>query len=199
MKAFLVSIRAKVVFTDSIADAAYKALDVTSIGRRGCFTSIQFVTQAQDGLSAALSSAPSVRDAFSGDICFKFEEDLVSIRDIAERSGTEREAVRLWAAGKRRDDFPDPAVWLSYGRRLWDWSEVNEWLRRHEKQHDQEFSLSRYQVFNANRLLDGENMGLGRWQTLRAEGASVSSWRVSPAASSYRYSDVPTKLGTSRT
>lgn len=53
--------------------------------------------------------------------------DLVSIPQIAERSGVARETVRLWARGLRREGFPAP--FTSAGQSLlWAWSDVFGWL-----------------------------------------------------------------------
>jgi hypothetical protein len=53
--------------------------------------------------------------------------DLVSMSQIAERGVKTREAVRLWATGKRRKDFPKP--FTSAGQSiLWAWSDVFIWL-----------------------------------------------------------------------
>jgi hypothetical protein len=58
------------------------------------------------------------------------QEDLVSVPEIAQRALRSREAVRLWAAGKRgAGGFPD-VVWQSPGgERFWSWAEVARWIR----------------------------------------------------------------------
>lgn len=53
--------------------------------------------------------------------------DLVSISQIAERSGVARETARLWSRGLRREGFPAP--FTSAGQSLlWAWSDVFCWL-----------------------------------------------------------------------
>ncbi|MDP1712056.1 MAG: hypothetical protein Q8K86_06330 [Candidatus Nanopelagicaceae bacterium] len=61
--------------------------------------------------------------------------DLVSLSQIAERLNVTREAVRLWATGERRQDFPAP--FTSAGQSLlWAWSDVFDWLTEEEIQDD---------------------------------------------------------------
>uniref|UniRef100_UPI003F492B77 helix-turn-helix transcriptional regulator n=1 Tax=Amycolatopsis sp. CA-096443 TaxID=3239919 RepID=UPI003F492B77 len=56
------------------------------------------------------------------------EPQLLTVREIAERTGRSREAVRLWANGTRGPGgFPAPAG--AAGRTaLYDWAEVSAWL-----------------------------------------------------------------------
>jgi hypothetical protein len=57
------------------------------------------------------------------------QEDLVSMLDIAHRVKRTREAVRLWATGKRGPgDFPEPAWRSRSGERFWSWPEVAQWV-----------------------------------------------------------------------
>jgi hypothetical protein len=62
------------------------------------------------------------------------DPQLVALGDIADRLNISSEAVRLWAAGKRRADipFPAPAGHVSVGRtvmKIWSWPDVLTWLR----------------------------------------------------------------------
>lgn len=64
-------------------------------------------------------------------------DELVSISDIAARAGVAAEAVRLWAAGKRRASlrsFPTPRQVVGSGSggksmSLYAWREVLSWIR----------------------------------------------------------------------
>ena len=56
-------------------------------------------------------------------------DPLVTVQDIAERSGRTRESVRLLINGQRGPGgFPQPALGSAPRRRLWRWSEVGAWL-----------------------------------------------------------------------
>ena len=65
----------------------------------------------------------------------RIDLDLVYLSQIAERLDVTREAVRLWATGERRQDFPAP--FTSAGQSLlWAWSEVFDWLTEEKIQDD---------------------------------------------------------------
>ena len=55
---------------------------------------------------------------------------LVSLADIAERSGLTRAAITNYANGERGKDFPVPVARVSSGSPLWNWVDVAKWLRR---------------------------------------------------------------------
>lgn len=58
------------------------------------------------------------------------QDDQVAMLDIARRAGCTREAVRLWASGKRGPGgFPAPTWTSPGGERFWSWPEVARWLR----------------------------------------------------------------------
>jgi predicted DNA-binding transcriptional regulator AlpA len=60
----------------------------------------------------------------------RVEQDLVSIPDVAERSGRSRESVRLLVDGKRGPGtFPPPVGIVGNGIRVWPWSVVLAWFR----------------------------------------------------------------------
>lgn len=64
-------------------------------------------------------------------------DELVSVSDIAARAGVAAEAVRLWAAGRRRASlrrFPNPCQVVGSGSggktmNLYAWREVLSWIR----------------------------------------------------------------------
>ena len=83
-------------------------------------------------ISGWIARWPRGKEVHSPKIRIKrFDLDLVSLSQIAERLDVTREAVRLWASGKRRDGFPTP--FTSAGQSLlWAWSEVFDWLSPEE-------------------------------------------------------------------
>jgi hypothetical protein len=59
-------------------------------------------------------------------------DNMVNLLGIAQRAGVSREAVRLWATGKRGSGgFPKPVLITSGGEQLWDWLEVAPWIDEH--------------------------------------------------------------------
>ena len=53
---------------------------------------------------------------------------LVSLSDIAERSGLTRQAISLYAKAERGSGFPNPVARVTSNSSLRDWLEVTEWL-----------------------------------------------------------------------
>ena len=87
-------------------------------------------TREADSLEVALVSA--VRDfRAAGATVERIEPDpLVSLSDMAERTGLTRSAMTNYAKGHRQSGFPAPRAKISSGSPLWDWAEVAEWLHR---------------------------------------------------------------------
>ena len=95
------------------ADALYAAFHDGSIMTGAGGPEIEVTRQAGSWFDAIISTVrdvegvPGLRATGAG------QEDLVSLLDIAHRAHRSREAVRLWAAGKRGPGgFPAPA-WRS--------------------------------------------------------------------------------------
>jgi hypothetical protein len=112
------------------ADALYGVFSDGSIATGAGRTEIEFTRKA-DSWAGAISSAVVDVESVSGlYVVGAGQEDLVSMTDIAHRAQRSREAVRLWAAGKRAaGGFPAP-VWHSPGgERFWSWAEVARWIR----------------------------------------------------------------------
>jgi hypothetical protein len=60
-------------------------------------------------------------------------DNMVTLLDIAERAYVSREAVRLWATGKRGPGgFPNPVFVTTGGEQVWDWEQVAPWLEQHQ-------------------------------------------------------------------
>jgi hypothetical protein len=114
------------------ADALYGVFHDGSIVTGDGKTEIEFTREAP-GLAEAIVSA--IRDVESiGDlrVTGAGQEDVVSMLDIAHRTKRSREAVRLWAAGKRGPGgFPEAAWESPAGERFWRWPEVARWVREH--------------------------------------------------------------------
>jgi predicted DNA-binding transcriptional regulator AlpA len=58
---------------------------------------------------------------------------LVSMSEIAERTGLSRSAVSLFAKGERGKDFPAPTARVTTESPLWDWVEVADWMHQNDK------------------------------------------------------------------
>jgi len=95
-------------------------------------TLIDFIREA-DNWAAAIGSAvadiekvPGLRVTGAGQV------DQVTMLDIARRAGRSREAVRLWASGKRGPGGFPATQWESPGgERFWSWPAVAVWISDH--------------------------------------------------------------------
>lgn len=90
-----------------------------------------FVSFNRDTGSLTAAIAAAVRELASIGVhaVGVVQDDEVTVRDIAARTSRSYEAVRMWAAGKRADSFPQPRFTTSGGERVWSWTAVAAWLR----------------------------------------------------------------------
>ena len=102
--------------------------DATIAFMRGAII-VQFARRAEY-LSGAIESAiADVRK--TGATVDRVEPDyLVSLSEIAERSGLTRAAISNYARGERGRDFPHPVARVTTESPLWDWTDVAGWLHR---------------------------------------------------------------------
>lgn len=88
---------------------------------------IDFARDAESITDALSGAVTCVRNA--GAHVDRIEPDpLVSLSDIATRVGKTRQAISLYAKGKRREGFPTPAYKVTSDSPLWHWSDVAKWL-----------------------------------------------------------------------
>jgi hypothetical protein len=118
--------------TESEAAALYAAC-ADAVIESGSPGAVLMVTRDADSWGRALGSAVGDVERTTGvRVVGAGQEDLVTIREIAIRAGRTREAVRLWAAGKRGPGgFPAPEWESPAGERFWSWAEVARWIRDH--------------------------------------------------------------------
>ena len=103
--------------------------DATLSFQKG-LTIAEFAREAATLSRAILSAITDVRAA--GATVERVEPDyLVSLSDIAERCSLSKQAIWLYAQGKRGNGFPPPSAKVMSGHPLWDWYAVAHWL--HEK------------------------------------------------------------------
>jgi len=64
----------------------------------------------------------------------RFEPDyLVSLSDIAARTGLSRAAISLYCKGERGKNFPAPIARVTSESPLWDWVNVARWMHANGK------------------------------------------------------------------
>ena len=88
---------------------------------------VDFSREAATLADALASAVACVRRA--GAEVERVEPDpLVSLSDIASRTGMSRAAMTNYAKGLRGRDFPPPSVKVTSDSPLWDWATVAWWL-----------------------------------------------------------------------
>ena len=94
---------------------------------------LDFAREAKNFTHALVSAIQDVQRA-GAQVVWVEPDTYVNVSDIAERSGLSRQAVSLMVQGKRGSgDFPLPAMRISSESPLWNWLEVERWLRKHGK------------------------------------------------------------------
>ena len=90
---------------------------------------LEFTRDAKNFMQALVSA---YRDVLStGAKVTRIEPDhLVTLTDIANRSGLSRAAVSLYAKGARGTGFPAPIARVTTESPLWDWVAVAHWMYR---------------------------------------------------------------------
>ncbi|MET7643949.1 hypothetical protein ABZS83_09945 [Streptomyces sp. NPDC005426] len=137
-----------------------------------------FFTTSSDPVSAAAAAAACIGRVLPQASVERVDEQFVSLADIAVRAGLSHEAVRLWAAGKRRtqgEPFPAPRAQVGQGRtatKIWSWPEVVVWFEDHYclDLEPGTVYLTPPQVARLNALL--QEGGQGRWRTLATAGVT---------------------------
>lgn len=89
--------------------------------------------RAAASLQSAIASA--VEDvAKAGATVDRIEPDpLVSLIEIAARSGLTRQAITNYAKGERAKNFPAPMARVTADSSLWDWATVAKWMFKNKK------------------------------------------------------------------
>lgn len=132
MKTFEFTLRLDREITEQEVEALYGAFDDGSVVTGPGSTVIDFEREAPSFAEAIVSAVGDVEGAAAVTVVGAGQEDLVSMADIARRSGRSREAVRLWAAGERGPGGFPSSCWRSPGgERFWNWPEVAAWVRAH--------------------------------------------------------------------
>ncbi|MTK05444.1 AlpA family transcriptional regulator [Micromonospora sp. CP22] len=112
-------------------------------------------TAAKDPVATALEAARRICHVLPDAKVLEVDSEVVSVSDVAFRLGVSREAVRLWAEGKRGPgNFPPPMGTVGGGKsRIWQWAQVHRWVRQHYGIGDEETHLTPEQVAELNGCL----------------------------------------------
>ena len=85
-------------------------------------------TREAETIDAAISSAVEAVVAAGATVERVEPDPLVSLADIAARTGLSRAAITQYAKGQRGKNFPPPVARITTSSPLWDWPVVAQWL-----------------------------------------------------------------------
>jgi hypothetical protein len=105
--------------------------DATIAFQKGAII-LEFAREAPSFLKAVTSAIADVEKA--GATIERVEPDhLVSLSEIARRTGLTRAAISLYAKGARAEGFPPPVARVTSESPLWDWYQVARWMHGHDR------------------------------------------------------------------
>lgn len=84
-------------------------------------------------MEIAISSAVDAVIAVGAKVDRVEPDPLVSLSEIASRTGMSRAAMTQYSKGQRSKNFPAPVVKVTSDSPLWDWATVALWLFRNNK------------------------------------------------------------------
>ena len=115
---------------EALIDALFEAgCDDALVGRTEGIQYIEFDREAAHLDDAILTAVADVEKVPGVTVSRIADAGLVSMADIAARTGRTREGVRLLVAGARGPGgFPPPVTDPRSRYRLWRWSEVERWV-----------------------------------------------------------------------
>lgn len=122
--------------TDGLEDALYEAnCDDALIFTKNNSVYLEFDREAVS-LEAAVISA--INDAENTPLPIVIRRvdvnSIVSMSDIAQKTGISRQLISMYVSGKRGDGhFPAPIAKITSSNPLWNWTDVARWLASHQK------------------------------------------------------------------
>lgn len=116
-------------FTDEHLGHIFEALPDAVPANVGGLMTLTAPVQAPNAETAAFHLVEVVGEVLPDAIAIRLDQDLVSIPDIAERTGRSRESIRLLVEGKRGPgEFPSPVGTVGDGIRVWPWASILGWF-----------------------------------------------------------------------
>jgi hypothetical protein len=119
---------------------------------------VDFAREA-DSISKAIVSAVQNVEAAGATVDRVEPDPLVSLADIAARTGMTRAAMTQYSKGQRSKDFPAPIARVTSDSPLWDWATVAKWLFRHDKlSKETAMEAEAVRIANASIESDGQKL-----------------------------------------
>jgi transcriptional regulator with XRE-family HTH domain len=118
---------------DDFADRFYNAgCDDTTISFQKGHIILDFARDAES-VDAAICSAIECVEKAGANVDRIEPDPLVSLADIASRTGLTRSAITQYSKGQRGENFPYPIARITSETSLYDWAQVAAWLFQHRK------------------------------------------------------------------
>jgi hypothetical protein len=117
--------------TDELQDALFESgCDDALLGTRDGVVYLDFDREASSFREAVLSAIADVERAGVGARVVRVEPDeLVTMAEVARRTGRSRESIRQLATGMRGPGgFPPPVASLTNNSPIWRWTDVVQWF-----------------------------------------------------------------------
>ena len=164
---------------DDTVDAVFEAgCDDATVGVSNGIPCADFDREAPSIEEAALSAIADIESVDGIEVVRIADAGLLSIAEIAARTGRTRESVRLLVEGKRGPGgFPPPVTDPTRRHRLYYWPEVARWFESTgvgRAASDQEEILAAINAWLELRRLR-KTVGPERWEALRARVAETLS------------------------
>lgn len=104
--------------------------DDATVGRVGATQYLDFDREAETLADAVFEATEAIEAVVPGARVVHLEpDDLVTMSDIAERTGRTRESVRLLINAERGPGaFPPAATHFKSRNRMWEWQDVTVWF-----------------------------------------------------------------------
>jgi hypothetical protein len=119
-----------VELTDDTLDALFAGIEDAVPSSMNGIVKVTAPIPAADDYAASLRLIDLIHASLPQAIPVRLDQDLVSITDIAERSGRTRESIRLFVEAKRGPGhFPPPIGIVGNAIRVWPWNSVLDWFR----------------------------------------------------------------------
>lgn len=116
---------------DAHVNALFEAgCDDATVGRVGPVQYLDFDREAESFADAVFGATEAIeKTGLLARVVHLEPDDLVTMTEIAERTGRSRESVRLLISGQRGPGhFPAPATHFKSRQRMWRWQEVAAWF-----------------------------------------------------------------------
>jgi hypothetical protein len=119
-----------VELTDDVLDALFAGVEDAIPSSMNGVVKVTAPIPAADDYAASIRLIDLIHAALPQAVPVRLDQDLVSITDIAERSGRTRESIRLFVEAKRGPGhFPSPIGTVGNAIRIWPWNSVLDWFR----------------------------------------------------------------------